>query len=166
MTNPPSPNGPNDRDTHGRFVPGNPGGPGNPYASRASELYRAAMDAITPEHVRALIRKAIKMGLEGDVQAMKFAMDRVIGRPKEASPDAAAIAIALPVMKTAENCNEAIGLVIDAMCGGELDQAAAQVLISAVQTRMKSLELVDFERRLAEMEKAQAERNGGKRGRR
>jgi len=167
MTTPPSPNGPNDhRDTHGRFVPGNPGGPGNPHASRASELYRAAMDAITPEHVRALIRKAIKMGLEGDVPALKYALDRAIGRSKEASADAAAIGIELPVMKTPENCYDAIGVVIDAMCVGQLDQAAAQVLISAVQTRMKSIEQVDFDRRLSQIEKAQEERNGGRRGRR
>ena len=47
-----------DRDVRGRFAQGNRGGPGGP-RRRASELRRAAEDAISPEHIQAMIRKLI-----------------------------------------------------------------------------------------------------------
>jgi len=44
----------NGRDHGGRFAKGNPGGPGGP-RKRSFELRRAAEEAVTPEHVQALV---------------------------------------------------------------------------------------------------------------
>ena len=75
------------RDNRGRFMVGNAGGPGVP-RRRTFELRRAAEEAITPEHVAATVRKATRMGLEGDLAAMRLVFDRTCGRATEASVDA------------------------------------------------------------------------------
>ncbi len=65
----------NERDERGRFAVGNPGGPGGP-RRRTSELRRAAEEAITPEYVAAMVRKATRMGLEGNLAAMRLVFER------------------------------------------------------------------------------------------
>ena len=45
------------RDRTGRFAKGNQGGPGRPRGS-GNALRRAAEEAVTPEHVAAIIRRA------------------------------------------------------------------------------------------------------------
>ena len=45
-----------------------------------SELRGAAEDAITPDHVAAMARKATRMGLEGDLSAMRLVFERTCGR--------------------------------------------------------------------------------------
>ena len=97
------------RDNQGRFTAGNPGGPGGP-RRRTSELRRAAEEAITPDHVAAMVRKATRMGLEGDLSAMRLVFERTCGRAAEAPVDAEPVGVALPRLRTAEDCNTAIQL--------------------------------------------------------
>ena len=42
---------------------GNPGGPGNPFARQLAALRQAAMAAITPDDVRAIIAKMAELAL-------------------------------------------------------------------------------------------------------
>ena len=72
-----------DRDEKGRFARGNAGGPGRA-KGRGYELQRAAQDAVTPEHVAAMMRKAMRLALEGSLTAMRFVMERTVGRAPEA----------------------------------------------------------------------------------
>ena len=97
----PLPNGETGRDERGRFAKGNPGGPGNPLAQKATEMRQAAMDAIGPEHVGAILRKVARKALEGDLRAARIVLDRVLGRPREEADIAAPIDIKLPDLRTA-----------------------------------------------------------------
>ena len=97
----------NGRDERGRFAVGNPGGPGGP-RRRQSELRHAAEEAITPEHVAAMVRKATRMGLEGDLAAMRLVFERTCGRSTQAPVATEPIDISIPRLCTAEDCNTAV----------------------------------------------------------
>jgi hypothetical protein len=145
---------PNDgRDTNGRFAQGNPGGPGGS-RRRASELRRAAEDAITPEHIAAMIRKATRMGLEGNLSAMRLVFERTSGRAADAPTEAEPVDLALPRLRTAADCNAAIEKLVDGICKGTVDRDVAKVLIDAIQTRLKAIEVSELEQRLTELEQA------------
>ncbi len=139
------------RDEQGRFAKGNPGGPGGA-RRRPSELRRAAEEAITPEHVAAMVRKATSMGLQGNLSAMRLAFERTCGRSAQAPPEAERIDLSIPRLRTAEDCNVSIQMLIDGICKGEVDRDAAKLLIDAIQTRLKAIELNEFEERLAQLE--------------
>ena len=151
MTEGPHTNG-SDRDARGRFADGNPGGPGNPAARRAAKLRHAAQDVIGPEHIGAMMRKAMRMALEGDLAAMRFVMDRVVGRAGEEVREPEPLDIALPPMATAADCNLALQRIIDAIWKGAIDQDTAKLLMVAIQTRFKAIEVNELEERLAKLE--------------
>lgn len=140
------------RDARGRFGPGNPGGPGGS-RRRACELRRAAEEAITTEHVSAMIRKATRMALEGNLSAMRFVIERTCGRAAEAISDAEPLGITLPRLRTAADCNMAIERLVDGICQGMVERDVAKTLIDAIQARLKAIEVNDLEERLAELEK-------------
>lgn len=141
------------RDQHGRFAPGNPGGPGGS-RNRANELRQAAVNAITSEHIEALIRKATRMGLEGNVGAMRLVFERTSGKPIEVKAEIEPIPISLPKLEAATDCARATDKVLDAMCRGLMDKDTAHVMLEGIQTRLKTIEAVDLEGRLLELERA------------
>ena len=148
-----SPEGPSDRDTRGRFAPGNPGGPGGS-RSRANELRQAAVNAITAEHIEALVRKATRMGLEGNVGAMRLVFERTSGKPIEVKAEVEPIPISLPKLSSVAHCARATDQVLDAMCRGLMDKDTAHVMLEGIQTRLRVIEAVDLEARIVELERA------------
>ena len=149
------------RDERGRFTLGNPGGPGGARRPQ-SELRRAAEEAITVEHVAAMVRKATRMGLEGDLSAMRLVFDRTCGRAPEASADTEPLGISLPRLRTADDCNTAIQELIDGICKGSVEPDMAKLLIDAIQARVKAIELNELDERLTQLEQT-AEHSVGRR---
>ena len=145
MADAPPPN--NERDAKGRFAPGNPGGPGNPNAQRAAALRRALQEAIEPQHVSAVMRKALLMALEGDNPSMRFVFDRLFGRPREDARDATLTPLPMPSLDTAAGCMEATSWIARGLAQGELDAETAQVLLEAVQLNSRMIEMVHIENR-------------------
>ena len=161
----PAPEPANDRDAKGRFTPGNPGGPGGP-RRRAFTLREAASEAITQEHLQAMLRKAAAMALQGNLSAMRFVFERVCGKAPEAPATAEPLGIALPSMRTAAECNQALERITDAICNGTLDRDVAKLLIDAVQARLKAIEVHELEQRLADLEESAAKVEMPQQGRR
>lgn len=141
------------RDARGRFTAGNSGGPGGA-RRRACELRAAAEEAVSPEHIQAMVRKAMRMALEGDLGAMRFVSERVIGKPSEAPTETAPVGIDLPRIRSAKDCNRAIENVIKGLCMGAIDHDSAKLLISAIQARLKAIEVDEIEDRLNQLEQA------------
>ena len=142
------------RDPRGRFGPGNSGGPGGS-RQKSIALRRAAEAAITPELVTALLRKAARMGLEhGDLAAMRIVLERAIGRvaPSPAEPEP--LGFTLPPLKTAKDCAEASQRILDAAVQGLLSAPMAQALNDLLNTRLRSIEMVEFGDRLDGLERA------------
>lgn len=135
---------------------GNPGGRGGS-RRRAFELRRAAEEAVTAEHVAALVRKATRMGLEGNLMAMRLVLERVCGRAAEAPMEAEPLDISLPRLKTAADCSLALEKLVDGVCDGTIDRGAAQTLVAVVQARLRALETTEFEKRLAQLERSAAQ---------
>ena len=141
------------RDGDGRFAPGNPGGPGRS-KGRGYELQRAAQEAITPEQMGVMMRKALRMALEGNLAAMRFVAERTCGRAPEASPEAVPLDFTLPKLQTPANCTAAIDRLADAITQGTVDRDTAKMVLDVIQARLKAIEVNDLEQRLVELEKA------------
>ena len=150
MDNPDSP-----RDGNGRFAAGNPGGPGRS-KGRGYELQRAAQEAVSVEQVKALMRKALLLALQGNLGAMRFVMERTCGKPPELQSEATPLDISLPNLRTVADCTAAVDLIAAAVTAGTINLATAKVLLDVVQARIKAIEVTDFEQRLVELEKASA----------
>ena len=143
--------GSNGHDAKGRFVAGNSGGPGGS-RSRVNELRRAIEEAVTPQHIRALILRMMRMGLEGNLAAARFVVECSCGRAPEAPAQAEPVAVSLPRLRTAADCSAAIDNLLAAMIAGSVDRDAITMLIQVIQTKVKAIELNDHEQRLAELE--------------
>jgi hypothetical protein len=77
----PTPNRSDGRDEKGRFVRGNPGGPGNPYARKVGQLRAALLRAVSAKDVQDIIRAMVERAQNGDTQAAREVLDRVLGKP-------------------------------------------------------------------------------------
>jgi len=99
------------------------------------------------------MRKALRMGLQGNLSAMRFVVERTCGRPPDAPLTAVPLDITPPKLRTAGDCTAAIQKVVDAMCRGELDLIHGKVLLDAIATQAKLIEGSEMEARLAELER-------------
>ena len=117
-------------------------------------LQRAAEDAVSPEHITAIVRRAVRSALEGNLAAAKLVLERVCGRAPDAKSDSEPLGLTLPNLKTSAGCTAAIDKVVEAITAGTVDVATAKVLLDAVHARLKAIEVTDLEQRLADLEKA------------
>lgn len=144
------------RDGKGRFAPGNPGGPGRRPERAAEKLRKAVEDAVTPEHLAAVMRRVLRMALEGNMTAIRIVLERTCGRPAQAPSEVVALDFDLPPLRSVQDCTEAADRVARAVCDGQLDGELAKVFLGVIQTRLKAIEVNDVEARLTELEKQAA----------
>jgi hypothetical protein len=147
----PTPAPPTGREANGRFGAGNAGGPGRP-KGRTDELQRAAQAAVTAEHIGAIMRRAVRSALEGNLNAAKLVLDRACGKARDAAGEAVPLDLDLPSLRTAANCAAAIDRIAAAITAGTVEPTAAKLLLEVVQTRLKAIEVQDLESRLTELE--------------
>jgi hypothetical protein len=117
-------------------------------------LRQAAAEAITTEHVAAIMRRALRMALEGNMAAMRLVLDRTCGRPVEVPTEGLPVDVNMPHLQTAANCTSAIDRLVEAICEGVVDRDSAKLLLDVIQTRLKAIEVNDLEQRLGDLEKA------------
>lgn len=133
----------NAASTRGRpFEPGNPGRP-----KGARHRVTVAVEALLEGEAEALTRKAIELGLAGDLTALKLCLDRVAPARKDRP-----VVVDLPVLKTAEDGPMALAAIATAAACGEITPGEAQALASVVVEHRRGVEAVDIERRLAALE--------------
>src|SRR5690606_16205775 len=108
----------------------------------------------TPEHISALMRRALRSGLEGCLPAAKFIFDRVCGKAAEAPGETAPVDIQLPEIRTAADCDAALSILMKEICAGTCDLKAVQLLIEVVNARVKAIEVRSVEERLAALEQS------------
>lgn len=110
------------------------------------------------------MRKALRMGLEGNVAAMRIVFERASGRPADVPPESEPLDIALPRLDTAANCGSATDRILQGICAGTIDRETARVMLEGIQARLRAIEGTDLENRLAELEKAAQTVDLGARG--
>ncbi len=76
------PNGDGRDPATGRFCPGWQGGPGNPHAQQVARLRSALLGAVTPEDLKKIVDKLVKMAKTGNVVAATEVLDRCLGRSR------------------------------------------------------------------------------------
>lgn len=82
----PSTHGPNgapagNRDTRGRFAPGNRCGRGNPLAGRAAKIRAVLLRKLTTKQAGEITDVLIRRARDGDLAAIRELLDRTIGKP-------------------------------------------------------------------------------------
>ena len=65
----------NGRTQNGTFAPGNKAAVGR--STRAADLRRAFVEAITPEDIQAIAAALVKSAKDGDIAAAKLVLDRL-----------------------------------------------------------------------------------------
>ena len=83
---------------------------------------------------------------------MRFVFERTCGRAADAPVETEPLGIVLPSLHTAEDCNIAIERLIDGICKGTVNRDMAKLLIDAIQTRIKAIDLNELDERLTQLE--------------
>ena len=127
-----------------------PGQSGNPSGKPKGSLNRVtlAIQSLLDGEGEELTRKAIELAKEGDLTALRLCLERICP-PRKSRP----IAIDLPDVKTSLGVSQAQSTVVQAVGEGELTPDEGQVLSNILESRRKSIETEDHERRLDELEK-------------
>ena len=126
-----------------------PGQSGNPSGKPKGSLNRItlAIQCLLDGEGEELTRKAIELAKDGDLTALKLCLERICP-PRKSRP----INIDLPDVKTSEGVSLAQTSVVQAVGEGEITPEEGQVLSNILESRRKSIESEDHERRLYELE--------------
>ena len=129
-------------------VSGNPAG--RPAGSRnaATEMAQALLDG----EADALVRRCVELALDGNPAAMKLCLERLVPRRGRA------VKLELPPIESAADIAPAMGAIARAVAEGGLSPYDAAELSRLVESWVRALEVADFERRLTELEAANAAR--------
>jgi hypothetical protein len=134
--------------SRGRWKPGESGNPkGKPAGCGELQKLRAAIG----EHVPDIIKKLVTAAKEGDVQAARLLLDRVLP-PLKAIEPAQAVAMA---GATLTQKGEAV---LSAVAAGDLAPSQGAALLSAIATLGKVVEIDDLATRVAALEKKNEKR--------
>jgi hypothetical protein len=106
-----------------------------------------AIEALLDGEAEALTRKAIELGLAGDMMALRLCMDRIVPPRKDRH-----IAFPLPAMKRPADAADALSAIVSAVSNGELSPSEASELTKLVEGFARVLETVDHEERLRALE--------------
>jgi hypothetical protein len=93
-----------------------------------------------------LVRKAIELAKAGDVQMLKFLLDRIL--PKERS-----VHVDLPGMERADDAVDALGAIINAVGTGQIAPGEAAALATLVATYARAINVYELESRLDKIER-------------
>ena len=126
-----------------------PGQSGNPAGKKPGTRHKATQlaESLLDSQVKELVGKCVEMALEGDGQAMKVCMDRLIP-PRKDRP----VAINFPKIEKASDVAEASSRIAESVANGEITPSEAQLLSSVVEAHRKNLETANLERRLQKLE--------------
>jgi hypothetical protein len=84
---------------------------------------------------------------------MRFVIERTCGKTPDAPPDGVPLAISPPKLRTAADCTSALQKVTDAICAGTLDLVHGKLLLDAIETQAKLINVTDLEARLDGLER-------------
>ena len=123
---------------------------GNPKGKRPGTRNKAtlAAQALLDGEAEALTRKAIKLAKEGDMQALRLCLDRLLP-PRKDRP----ITLDVPGIEGADGLQDASVALMQAVVAGEITPGEGQSLSAILEGHRKLVEMTDIERRVAALEK-------------
>lgn len=131
----------------GRFKKGRSGNPqGKPKGARHKATVMAEL--LFETEIEAVCHNVINQAKEGNIQAAKIILDRLLP-PKKDRP----IDFKLPMILNTADALKAGGLICHAVGTGELTPLEGESLSKIVEMQTKNIELFDFGARLEAIEK-------------
>jgi hypothetical protein len=130
-----------------RFKPGQSGNPkGKPRGAKnhATKLAEKLID----NQCEALVQKAVEMALNGDMQALKLLIERLIPARKDRP-----VKLDLPKIQSAQDIINVMGLIVENVGKGELEPEQAKTLATILELNRKSIETAEIEERLLALER-------------
>jgi len=131
------------------FEPGNKAGRGRPKGSRNRDS--GPVKAIFDEYAPHLARKVVAKALEGDPQALRICMDRIMPVPRDAG-----IPIHLPKIKSMGDVADAAGKVTRDMGKGNLSPSEGERMMNVLETHARLIENSETEKRVEKLEEHMA----------
>lgn len=127
-----------------KFQPGQSGNPkGRPPGGSETRAY-------FNENAPAVREKLVEAALDGDIQACKFILERIIA-PLRSNP----VTFDIPRITSIEDARAAMSLIIDGQTTGELTSDEADGLIKSIQNYIQLVEVSEIEARLKKIEERQ-----------
>lgn len=123
-------------------VSGNPSG-----RPKGTTDKRTSLRAMLEPHAAELINKLLEQARDGNMQAMKLLIERLIPPMRESRME-----IQLPELTDAAACSLAQAEIVNAVANGHLMCSEANAISGLVEYRRKALETYEFAERLAALE--------------
>jgi hypothetical protein len=137
----------------GKAPPWQKGQSGNPAGTKRGSRHRASLlaESLFDGEADRLSRRCILSALQGDVQAMKLCIERILPPVRERP-----CSFKLPKIETINDASNALAMIIAGVTTGELLPREGESLSNIVNSFMKSIEMAQFEDRLCALEQASA----------
>ncbi len=133
----------------GQFKRGTKGGPGRSQGSRNKATIM--LEKLMMAGGKAVVKAVITAAKNGDMQAAKMVVDRLVPVPR-----VRCVQIDLPAIETANDVLKALTATLAAMAAGELAPDEAATVAGVIEVKRRAVETVDLERRIAAIEEARA----------
>ena len=130
----------------GGFKKGKSGNPAGRPRGALNQTTLAAQ-ALLDGEAEQLTRKAVELALEGNMNALKLCLDRLLPPRRER-----ALSVALPSIQRVEDLPRLTEALISAVACGELTPGEAAGLSSLAANHAKALELTELEKRITALE--------------
>lgn len=124
------------------FLRGNPGRP-----KGARHKATLAIEALLFGEVEGLTRKAIELGLSGDIVALRLCLERIAPVRKDAP-----ITIDIPKLTSATDATNALAMVAEKVAEGELTPDEGAGVNTVINHYLRAFELTELERRVKVLE--------------
>jgi hypothetical protein len=108
-------------------------------------------EALLEDDAVALVRRVIDLAKTGDVTALRLCLERLIPRRVER-----AIEFEMPSISEPKHAVVALSQITRVVGCGELTANEAHALVALVEATIKTIEVVDLDRRLAALEEHHA----------
>lgn len=133
----------------GKGKPFPPGKSGNPAGRPKGLLNKATLAAqvLLDGEAQALTRKAVELALEGNIQALKLCLERIVPPRKER-----AVEFTMPDFAEVADLPRLTAALLASVASGDLTIGEASALSTLVANHGKSLELVELEKRISALE--------------
>jgi hypothetical protein len=106
-----------------------------------------AVEALLEGEAEDITRRAIERAKEGDLTAIRLCLDRVAPARKDRP-----VSFVLPEIETAEDSAKASSVILAACAAGILSPGEAAEVMALVSAHVRTLEVVELERRIAALE--------------
>jgi hypothetical protein len=129
-----------ERDKKGRFAPGNPG---RPHGSKNRTT--AIAQALLADEETELVCKAIELAKGGDVQLLKFLLDRLLPRER-------LIKIDIPRLNFADEAIDGMAAISSAIAEGQITTSEGAALAGTISAYARTIEVWEISRRIEAIE--------------